>query len=104
MQNVLCTEMTGTQHVFEEIVVFRNLFLHCGSEAQVFQLAQGGLQAVLAAVNGDGLVGQGNFKLQIDVGEGIGDALDAVFAHHVGNGDFEHGTQILSFIWLISVW
>ena len=96
MQKVLCTEIHRTQHFLGKNGVFGNLFLDIEGEAQIFQFAQGGLQAVLAAIDGDGLVGQRDFKLQLGLGQGRGDALDAVFTHHVGNRNLEH--RIKSFL------
>ena len=53
-------------------------------EAQILQLADGCLDAVVTAVDGDSLGVQRNGELQLRGGEGVGDALHTVFAHHVG--------------------
>ena len=66
------------------------LCLHLGGEAQILQLLHGGLEAVLAAVDGDALALQTDGELQLSLGQGVGDALDAVLAHHVGYVDGSH--------------
>ena len=49
-------------------------------KAQILQLTHGGLDAVLAAVDDDGLVREADGELQISFSEGVGDAFHAVFA------------------------
>ena len=76
-----------------------NLFPDFRGEAQILQLAYGGLDAVLAAVDGDGLVRQADGEFQISFSEGVGDAFHAVFTHHIRYGNGRH-----SGILLISTW
>ncbi len=67
-------------------------------EAQILQLADGGLDTVLAAVDGDVLRRQIHPEGQFRGGEGVGDALYTVFAHHVGYFDRCHFKFLLKIL------
>ena len=48
------------------------------------------LDAVVTAVDGDSLGVQRNGEPQLRGGEGVGDALDAVLTHHIGDRNRSH--------------
>ena len=89
-KNQVCTNLFGTDLIFAKNLGFQNLFLNFGGEAQILQLADGGSHAVLAAVDGNGLGSEVHAELQLGVIQGVGDAFDAVFAHHIGDRNSRH--------------
>ena len=103
-KNCPCIQKTNTGVVLLKKRNIGNLFLDFRGKAQILQLAHGGLDAVLAAVDGDGLVRQADGELQLRLGEGVGDALHAVFTHHIGYGNGGHDSLLLYFIsfWMVT--
>ena len=82
--------MNGYNGYFDEIMDFFELSADYRRKAQILQLTDGGLDAVVTAVDGYGFSGQVHLEFQLGGSEGVGDALDAVFAHHIGDLNGSH--------------